>query len=78
MSYNDIKIVYPIFCFDVSKQDFNIYRSGSPDDIEIKLLLDQVPGIPHLLHKKTIMKVHDSKSYILIYKLMSIWKFFLI
>ena len=40
VSYNDFKKVYPLSCFDVSKQESKIYRGGSTDDTEIKILWD--------------------------------------
>jgi len=61
--YNDFKILQPLFCFDVSKPELIIYRSGSTANIEIKLLLDQVPANPFniycvlLLEIKAIRKV---------------------
>ena len=50
VSYNDFKTVYPLFCFDVSKQESNIYLFGSTSDIQTKLLLDQVPAIPYNIY----------------------------
>ena len=44
VNYNDFKRVYSLFRFDISKNESNIHRSGSAADIEIKLLLDQLPA----------------------------------
>ena len=76
--YNDFKTVYPLFCFDVSKHELNIYRSGSTANIEIKLLLDQVPANPYNIYCVMLFrnKSNHGKSlivnYMLIYKLFSI------
>ena len=67
VSYNDFKTVYPLFCCDVSKHESNIYQSGSTADIEIKLLLDQVPSNLYIIYcaifseRKAIMEVLDTK-----------------
>ena len=64
------KTVYSLFCFDVSKHESNIYRSESTADIEIKLLLDQIPAYPYNIYcvifseRKAIMEVIDSKLYV--------------
>ena len=70
LSYNDFKTVYPLFCFDVSEHEPNIYRRGSTADVEIKLLLDQVPANPYNIfcvifsERKAIMEVIDSQLYV--------------
>ena len=70
VSYNDFKTVYPLFCFDVSKHEPNIYASGSNVDIEIKLLLDQEPADSYNIYcvifseRKANMDVIDHKLYV--------------
>ena len=71
VKYNDFKIVYHLFCFDVSKHWPNIYASGSTAHIEMKLLLDDKPGNPYNIYcfilsekNKTNMDVIDHKLHV--------------
>ena len=50
VSCNDFKTVCPLFRFDVSKHESNVYRRGSTADIEIRLLLYQVSANPYNIH----------------------------
>ena len=61
---------HSLFCSDVSKQELNIYLSGSTADTEKILLLDKAPANPYNIYcvilsdRKAIMEIIVSKLYI--------------
>ena len=70
VNYNHFKTVHPLFCFNVSKHESNIYWNGSTADIEIKLLSYEIPATLHNIYcvmfseRKEIMEVINSKLYV--------------